>query len=149
MKVKYVPCSKTYDDYYMQRGHNSLVYFKGTPIQRGYGIGGLIASLARSAIPLFKKAVIPTLGKMGKSMMKRAIPMVKKGAKHALQEGLSGVEDVLTKKKAPKQVLKERSGHMRKRIAEIVREELQGTNAKKAKKKKKKKTNTVVDIFSD
>lgn len=146
MRAKYVPCGKIYDDYYMQRGHSGLAYFKGIPIQKGYGLGGIIAGIARSAIPLFKKAVLPTLGKVGKSMMKRGIPMAKKGARYALQEGLSGIEDILTKKKTPKQAVRERSGHVSKRIAEMVQEEL----VKPAKRKKRKpRGDTFVDIFSN
>ena len=37
-----------------QRGGN-IAGFRGVPMQRGYGIGGIFKSLARYAIPLFKQ----------------------------------------------------------------------------------------------
>ena len=51
-----VPNVKQMTDHYLrqQRGGN-IIGFRGARIQRGYGIGGIFKSLARIAIPLFKR----------------------------------------------------------------------------------------------
>ena len=51
-----VPDVKQLTDHYLrqQRGGN-IIGFRGARIQRGYGIGGIFKSLARIAIPLFKR----------------------------------------------------------------------------------------------
>ena len=53
MKVKYIPHPRLYTDYYCQHGDGG--YFSGLPQQKGYGIGGLVGSLIRNAVPLLKK----------------------------------------------------------------------------------------------
>ena len=48
----------------MQVGNGAMAYFHGAPVQRGYGLGGLLSGLWRSAVPLLKrgaKAVGKTL----------------------------------------------------------------------------------------
>ena len=51
-----VPNVKQLTDHYLrqQRGGN-IIGFRGARIQKGYGIGGIFKSLARIAIPLFKR----------------------------------------------------------------------------------------------
>ena len=51
-----VPNIKQLTDHYLrqQRGGN-IIGFRDARIQRGYGIGGIFKSLARIAIPLFKR----------------------------------------------------------------------------------------------
>ncbi len=51
-----IPDVQQLTDHYLrqQRGGN-IAGFRGTRMQRGYGIGGIFRSLARFAMPLFKK----------------------------------------------------------------------------------------------
>ena len=51
-----VPNVKQLTDHYLRQQHGgNIVGFRGARIQRGYGIGGIFKSLARIAIPLFKR----------------------------------------------------------------------------------------------
>ena len=52
-----IPDVQQLTDHYLrqQRGGN-IAGFRGTRMQRGYGIGGIFRSLARFAMPLFKKS---------------------------------------------------------------------------------------------
>ena len=51
-----VPNVKQLTDHYLRQQHGgNIVGFRGARIQRGYGIGGISKSLARIAIPLFKR----------------------------------------------------------------------------------------------
>ena len=59
-----VPNIKQLTDHYLrqQRGGN-IIGFRGARIQREYGIGGIFKSLARIAIPLFKRGALKQLVK--------------------------------------------------------------------------------------
>ena len=51
-----VPNVKQLTDHYLRQQHGgNIVGFRGARIQRGYGIGAIFKSLARIAIPLFKR----------------------------------------------------------------------------------------------
>ena len=61
-----VPNVKQLTDHYLRQQHGgNIVGFRGARIQRGYGIGGIFKSLARIAIPLFKRGA--------KAVRKRAL----------------------------------------------------------------------------
>ena len=38
-------------------------FFRGNLRQRGRGIGGILSSIARTALPIFKKHILPQVGK--------------------------------------------------------------------------------------
>lgn len=58
-----VPDVKQLTDYFLRQQHGgNIVGFRGARMQKGYGIGGIFKSLARFAIPLFKKGA-ETVGK--------------------------------------------------------------------------------------
>lgn len=54
--------SKFYDSYYARQVGSGLPVYHGGPIQYGEGLGNLLSSLFRSALPLLKKGAA-TLGK--------------------------------------------------------------------------------------
>ena len=61
-----VPDVKQLTDHYLrQQNGGNIVGFRGGRIQKGYGIGGMFKSLARIAIPLFKR--------VAKAVRKRAL----------------------------------------------------------------------------
>lgn len=51
MLVPYKCCTKNFEDYYVGQTGNGLPYYRGIPLQKGYGIGGFFAKLFRSALP--------------------------------------------------------------------------------------------------
>ena len=58
----YVPDNKYYEHYYTQQVGKGLPVFTGPRSQRGYGLGGILGGLFRSAMPLFKQGA-KTLGR--------------------------------------------------------------------------------------
>lgn len=54
--VPYVPDPDIYVKYYLeQAGGGNQVYYRGTRLQRGYGIGSIFSRLFRFAMPLLKR----------------------------------------------------------------------------------------------
>ena len=47
-------------------GYTHLEYLKGTPRQRGRGLGALSGKIAGAAILIIRKFVLPTAKKLGK-----------------------------------------------------------------------------------
>lgn len=89
-----VPNVKQLTDHYLrqQRGGN-IVGFRGARVQRGYGIGGIFKSLARIAIPLFKRSA--------KAVGKRAL----KAATEVGQDVLEGKNVINSAKSRGKQAV--------------------------------------------
>ena len=52
MRVKYTPNPRLYEEYYKQIGHGFPVYIGS---MRGSGVGSVLSGLFRAAIPLLKK----------------------------------------------------------------------------------------------
>ena len=66
-----------FDKYYMNQVGSGMTFYRGSPhLQRGYGLGGLLGGLFRSAIPLLKKGAAAI-------------------GKHALQTGMEIADDVI------------------------------------------------------
>ena len=62
MLVPYTCCTKQFEDYYAGQTGKGLPYYRGTTLQRGYGIGGFFAKLFRRALP-FLISGAKTVGK--------------------------------------------------------------------------------------
>ena len=66
-----------FDKYYMNQVGSGMAFYRGSPrIQRGYGLGGLLGGLFRSAIPFLKKGAAAI-------------------GKQALQTGMEIADDVM------------------------------------------------------
>ena len=63
MRSSYLPSSsKHYEDYYVGQVGRGHPVFTGPRTQRGYGLGGILGGLFRSAMPLLKQGA-KTLGR--------------------------------------------------------------------------------------
>lgn len=62
MLVPYTCCTQNFEDYYAGQTGKGLSYYRGSDLQRGYGIGGFFAKLFRSAMP-FLISGAKTVGK--------------------------------------------------------------------------------------
>ena len=62
MRTSYLPSSKHYEDYYVGQVGRGHPVFTGPRTQRGYGLGGILGGLFRSAMPLLKQGA-KTLGR--------------------------------------------------------------------------------------
>ena len=81
MRATYCCDSKAYERYYLTQVGNGGPYFSGAPFQRGYGLGSIFGSIAKSIMPLIKSGA-------------KAI------GKQALKGGLGFASDVLAGKDA-------------------------------------------------
>ena len=82
--------------YYQQQSVSP--YFAGHYRQRGSGFGALAAGIGRAAIPIAKKFLWPVAKKIGRELFVQAAPEV---------------NNVVTKKKSPKEALKSTVGGSR------------------------------------
>ena len=60
------------DGYYQSQ--IAMPYFSGAPRQRGSGLGSLALSVARTAMPIFRKFVVPTMKSIGRDLITEAVP---------------------------------------------------------------------------
>ena len=82
-----------------QYGGRVLV-FRGAPLQRGHGLGGLFKTLFRVAVPVLRRAA---------PIVKRTALRVGKAAtKRAAKAGSQVIKDVATNKSTLKEALKQR-----------------------------------------
>ena len=69
----------------------SLPHFSGHYRQRGSGFGALAAGMRRVALPLARRFILPGAKRIGRELLKQGVPEL---------------VDVISKKKSPKQALK-------------------------------------------
>lgn len=98
--------------------------FKGSRIQKGYGVGGFFASLFRRAIPLFKSG--------GKYLAKKAV----KTGMNTLHDIASGVEPRV----AIKRRIADTSDEMLNDVKRKVRRKMVGGGRKVKRRRKKRVT---------
>ena len=133
MKVKYTPqSSQVYVKHYMRGGSEIGSYFKATPILYGSGLSGLLATITKYAVPLFKQSILPAIKNITKDTLTKAIPMIKKEGQSALNNSLKEVSNVLLKKKSGKQAWTDSKSKIRKRVAEMIDDNL--SESKRAKR---------------
>ena len=154
VRTKYTPNTNFYNEYYSQNGNGLYPSFQGSIIQKGYGLGGLIAGLARSVIPILTKNI-------GRGV-KYAMPLVKKGAKdlvkkgakdlgrHVISSGAQSIVDVLNDKTTAKSALAHQKKQMKRKLAEVISASTLSQPPKRRRKtKKRKNTNNIKkDIFT-
>ena len=78
------------DSYYANQV-TSLPHFSGHCRQRGSGFGALAAGIGRVALPLARRFILPAAKSIGRELLKQGVPEL---------------VDVVSKKKSPKQALK-------------------------------------------
>ena len=83
-----------------QYGGRVLV-FRGRPLQRGHGLGGLFKTLFRVAVPAIRRAA-PIAKRVAKTVGKEAVKRVKK-------TGAKVLDDVISNRSTLKEALKERA----------------------------------------
>lgn len=77
------------DAYYLE--HN-MPYFAGQNRQRGSGIGALVGGIGRIALPFIRNILFPAVKRIGREAVLQALPEV---------------VDVLSKRKTPKEAIKQ------------------------------------------
>ena len=65
----------SYDKYYSQTGDGIANVFQGSQIQKGYGLGSMLTSLAKSAIPLLKRGAVA----LGKTALQTGVNLANDG----------------------------------------------------------------------
>ena len=78
-----------------------VLVFRGAPLQRGHGLGGLFKTLFRVAVPAIRRAA-PIAKKVATRVGKSAL-------KRTAKAGAKVLEDVVTNRSTLKEALKERA----------------------------------------
>ena len=87
-------CTKLYEEYYLNQTGRGMAAFTGARYQRGHGLGNMLRSLTKFAIPFLKKGAKA----VGKQAMKTGMNIaqevllgqnIKKAAKRHLSQGLT------------------------------------------------------------
>ena len=87
-------CKKLYEEYYLNQTGRGMAAFTGAQYQRGHGLGNMLRSLTKFAIPFLKKGAKA----VGKQAMKTGMNIaqevmlgqnIKKAAKRHLSQGLT------------------------------------------------------------
>ena len=85
---------KVYDDYYLNQNGRGMPIFRGVRYQRGHGLGNMLRSLTKFALPFLKKGV-KAVGKQamrtGMNIAQEAMQgqNIKTAAKRHLSQGLT------------------------------------------------------------
>ena len=101
MRVKYCCNAKSYENYYLSQTGSGLPYFSGAAYQKGYGLGGIFSSIAKTVLPLIKSGA-KAIGKQvlrsgvgfasdvlkGKNVKQAAIDRAKSGGSNLLESAL-------------------------------------------------------------
>ena len=122
------------ESYYTNQA-SALPYFSGHYRQRGSGFGALASGIGRIALPLARKFIIPAAKRVGKELLLQSVPELM---------------DVVSKKKSPKQALKNTISNtvkkqtggslalrMRQKRMNRRRSKRSGSKARKCSKKRK------------
>ena len=91
--------TKAYEDYYLHQVGQGIPTFEGPNLQRGYGLGGIVSGLLRSAVPLFRRAAIPLIKRGVRSLGKHAL----KTSVNIAQDALAGQNVKLAAKRRLKE----------------------------------------------
>jgi hypothetical protein len=97
------------------QAHVQMPYFQGASRQRGKGLGSMAFAVARTALPIFKKFILPAAKRIGKTALEFAAPelleviagrtkpkqALKRVAKKTAKAQLGGGVKKKTMKKAP------------------------------------------------
>ena len=87
-------CKKLYEEYYLHQTGRGMAAFTGARYQRGHGLGNMLRSLTKFAMPFLKKGAKA----VGKQAMKTGMNIaqevmlgqnIKKAAKRHLSQGLT------------------------------------------------------------
>lgn len=84
-----------------QYGGGRVTVFRGAPLQRGHGLGGLFKTLFRVAVPVLRR-VAPIVKRV-------AVRAGKSAVKRATKAGVRVIKDVATKQSTLKDALKQRA----------------------------------------
>lgn len=109
-------CSPSvFEEYYTQQAGNGLSYYRGVPLQKGAGLGGVFKSFYRMILPLFKSGAKA----VGKQALRSGIDIANdvlqgKEIKTSAKERAKEASKLLTGKAADK-VKTMVGGHKRKR----------------------------------
>ena len=122
------------DSYYTNQA-SALPYFSGHYRQRGSEFGALASCIGRIALPIARKFILPAAKRVGKELLLQSVPELM---------------DVVSKKKSPKQALKNTLSNtvkkqtggslalrMRQRRMNRRRSKRSGSKARKGSKKRK------------
>lgn len=128
-----------YERYYRYQTGGGRHFFKGAPVQRGYGLGNILGGLLRSALPVIKQGA-KTFGKQA----------LKTGAEIA-SDALKGQNIKASAKKRLRQAGHEMTSRALQRVSnpkrrqEPLKRKATGVSRRKAASKRRKRSPDIFD----
>ena len=126
---------KLYEEYYLKQTGNGMPAFTGAQYQRGHGLGNMLRSLTKFALPMLKKGV----RSVGKQVLKTGMNIaqdamhgqnIKSAAKRHLSQGITELVtqhgrgkrmgppgERIKRKKQKKSVKRSKKGYKRKAVS--------------------------------
>jgi hypothetical protein len=131
-----------YKEYYENQAGGNLNVFRGSPNQRGYGLGGIFSNLFRFIMPLFKT---------------HALPVIKSGAQTITSEAVKTAANIASDLINGRNIKDSAKQHSNEYVDNIKNQALislqkggsikRRKQSKKNKKIKKQKLRSLQDIF--
>jgi hypothetical protein len=118
----YISNPEGYKNHYLKLEGGGLPYFQGYITQKGFGLGNILAGVARSVIPLIKKHARPILKKGAKSI-----------GRQVAKSGTAFLKDVIIEKKHPKKSLRKRASET---LHDVLEDTLGHTSSKNKRARK-------------
>ncbi len=140
--------SKAYENYYIRQVGQGIPVFEGTNLQRGYGLGGILGGLLRSAVPLLKQGV-KSLGKQalktGMNIAQDALAgqSIKTSAKRRLKETGANLGRQAVRKMSGGGIKRRRRNSNRQNT--IKRKRKQGTRVISRQRKRRRRSSDIFD----
>ena len=110
--------TQTYVNHYLHGGSEIGNYFIAN--QLGYGLTGLISSIAKRAVPLLKQ----NIKSFARKSAQKAIPIIKREGGKFLKDSANEVINVINKKQSKKDAWKNTKNRIKKRALDIIESEI-------------------------
>lgn len=110
--------TQTYVNHYLHGGSDIGNFFVAN--QLGFGLSGLISSIAKKAVPLIKQNV----KSFAKKSAQKAIPILKREGGKFIKDSANELLGVINKKQSKKDAWKNTKDRIKKRALDIIENEI-------------------------
>ena len=129
----------------LQRGYGRMAIYRGQPLQRGHGFGGLLKGLARIAIPIIKRSLVKSAPIIRRTLVSAGKKALKSAGKRALKTAAYVVKDVAKDGRSLKESINKRSSvALRKEKNKLIKEAFKVVSKPINTSAPKRKSNTNV-----
>ena len=116
----------------LQRGYGRMAIYRGQPLQRGHGFGGLLKGLARIAIPIIKRSLVKSAPIIRRTLVSAGKKALKSAGKRALKTAAYVVKDVAKDGRSLKESINKRSSEaVRKEKNKLIKQAFEAVSKQK------------------